>query len=228
MFSKYAKRMRLTRSEENYLKSIFKLSGKEQSNVSTSALAEELNAKAASVTDMVKKISDKGLCEYIKYKGVRLSSIGLSYAVNIVRKHRLWELFLVEKLSFGWEEVHEVAEQLEHIKSEKLIKQLESFLDFPKWDPHGNPIPDSEGNIPKRSTVQFNLVESGFGYVLLGVNQDDPDFLNYLNQVGLHIGKEIELIQKYEFDGSMQIELEGKGIQISKEVAKCLLVKEKV
>ncbi len=220
--------MKLTRSEENYLKSIFKLSGKQQQNVTTSALAEELNAKAASVTDMIKKISDKGLCDYVKYKGVKLSPIGYNYAVNVVRKHRLWELFLVEKLAFGWEEVHEVAEQLEHIKSDKLTKSLEEFLDFPKWDPHGNPIPDSEGNIPKRSTVVFSLVESGFNYILLGVNQDDPEFLKYLNQVGLQIGKEIKLLQKFEFDGSLQIALESKEIHISKEVAKCLLVKEKV
>ncbi len=220
--------MKLTRSEENYLKSIFKLSGKEQLNVSTSALALELNSKAASVTDMIKKISDKGLCDYVKYKGVKLSPIGFNYAVNVVRKHRLWELFLVEKLSFGWEEVHEVAEQLEHIKSDKLIESLESFLDFPKWDPHGNPIPDSEGNIPKRATIVFSTVESGFNYVLLGVNQDDPEFLNYLNQVGLQIGQEIKLIQKFEFDGSLQIALSDKEFHISKEVAKCLLVKEKI
>ncbi len=219
--------MKLTRSEENYLKSIFKLSGKEQLNVSTSALAEELNTKAASVTDMVKKITDKGLCEYVKYKGVKLSSLGLNCAINIVRKHRLWELFLVEKLSFGWEEVHEVAEQLEHIKSDKLVASLESFLNYPKWDPHGNPIPDSEGNIPKRSTVVFSAVESGYNYILLGVNQDDPDFLKYLNQVGLQIGKEIQLLQKFEFDGSLQIALENKEVHISKEVANCLLVKER-
>lgn len=220
--------MKLTRSEENYLKSIYKLSGKDNENVSTSSLADELNTKAASVTDMIKKISDKGLCEYVKYKGVRLSPIGYSYAVNIVRKHRLWELFLVEKLAFGWEEVHEVAEQLEHIRSEKLILSLESFLNFPKWDPHGNPIPDSEGNIPKRVTEVLSKAESGKEYVLLGVNQDDPSFLSYLNQVGLQIGVEITLVKTFEFDGSLQIGLKGNEVHISKEVGSCLLVKEKV
>src|SRR5690606_25078163 len=137
----------LSLSEENYLKSIFHLEQKNPAGVSTNALAEQLETKASSVTDMLKKLSDKKLVIYRKYQGVKLSKSGREIALSVIRKHRLWEVFLVEKLEFNWDEVHEVAEQLEHIRSEKLIRELDRFLDFPKRDPHGDPIPDSKGNL---------------------------------------------------------------------------------
>src|SRR5680860_794131 len=136
----------LTFSEENYLKAIFHLERTHPNGVSTNALAKEMETKASSVTDMIKKLSEKNLINYKKYKGFKLSHFGMKTAIAIIRKHRLWEVFLVEKLNFSWDEVHEVAEQLENIKSEQLIRELDRFLGFPKRDPHGDPIPDAEGN----------------------------------------------------------------------------------
>src|SRR5690554_5916872 len=134
-------------SEENYLKSIFHLQRLSEDGVSTNAIADRMQTKASSVTDMLKKLADKDLVNYIKYQGVTLTNKGKKTAASIIRKHRLWEVFLVEKLDFNWDEVHEIAEQLEHIQSEKLIKKLDAFLGYPKKDPHGDPIPDADGEI---------------------------------------------------------------------------------
>ena len=131
----------MTRAEENYLKAIFNLGGSQQQTITTNALAEEMQTKPSSVTDMAKRLATKGLVRYARYQGIGLTAQGTKEALTIVRKHRLWEVFLVNKLNFTWDEVHEVAEQLEHIKSEKLIDQLDALLDFPKYDPHGDPIP---------------------------------------------------------------------------------------
>src|SRR6201990_2370199 len=134
-----------TLAEENYLKSIYHLS-LDAVNVSTNQLAAFLNTKASSVTDMLKKLSDKGLINYTPYQGVTLTAAGEKIAVNIIRKHRLWEYFLVEKLGFKWDEVHEMAEEMEHISSNELIDRLDKFMGFPKYDPHGDPIPDCDGH----------------------------------------------------------------------------------
>ena len=136
-------------AEENYLKAIFKLSGEKNEAATTNAIAEELNTKASSVTDMIKKLTDKSLVKSQKYQGTLLTNKGRKIAVNIVRKHRLWEVFLVKKLNFYWDEVHDIAEQLEHIKSPKLVEHLDSFLGYPKYDPHGDPIPNAEGEFQK-------------------------------------------------------------------------------
>ena len=141
--------MKFSHSEENYLKSIFHLEKLQQEEVSTNAIAEQLDTKPSSVTDMVQKLADKEMLTYVKYKGTSLTDAGRKKALSVIRKHRLWETFLVQKLDFSWEQVHEIAEQLEHIKSEELINRLDAFLDYPTVDPHGDPIPDEEGNFKK-------------------------------------------------------------------------------
>jgi DtxR family transcriptional regulator, Mn-dependent transcriptional regulator len=215
-----AKSIKLTHSEENYLKVIFQLSGKDREKVSTNSLADKLCTKASSITDMLKKLADKKLISYKKYNGCDLSSRGEAIAIQIVRKHRLWETFLVSKLSFGWEEVHEVAEQLEHIQSPKLIDSLDALLGFPKFDPHGDPIPDKNGNITYRKS-KIRLTESALGTVveLISVDEDSLLLLKYLDEIGLKLGSKLKVLERYSFDESIKIEFNGKQMNLSKKVA---------
>lgn len=217
----------LSISEENYLKAIYKWQTINNSSVSTNQIAEELSTKPASVTDMIKKLSEKKYCSYIKYKGVSLTETGFKIAVNIVRKHRLWEFFLVEKLGFGWEKVHAIAEQLEHIDSPELVEKLDFFLQFPKWDPHGNPIPNKKGELPKRKNKLLTSCKIGGRYVLLGVKNDTPPFLTYLNKVELQLGTELIIEDFHDFDGSFLVRFNNKNIQISNQVANSLIVEKK-
>ncbi|HET8886654.1 MAG TPA: metal-dependent transcriptional regulator [Salinimicrobium sp.] len=216
-----------TFSEENYLKSIFHLEKAFPSGVGTNVLAEEMETKASSVTDMLKKLSDKNLVEYKKYQGVKLSASGKVSAIEVVRKHRLWELFLVEKLNFGWDEVHDIAEQLEHIKSKKLTYELDKFLGFPTTDPHGDPIPDSEGRfkISKRTLLaEMNRDET---CICIGVRDSSAEFLQYLDRNGLGLGTEIKIIDKESFDQSIYVQIEGNEKYISSKIANNLYVKRK-
>lgn len=214
-----------TLSEENYLKAIYHLELDTNTGISTNAIAEKLATKASSVTDMIKKLSEKKVVIYKKYKGVNLTDLGKKSAANIVRKHRLWEVFLVEKLNFSWDEVHEVAEQLEHIKSSKLIDQLDSFLGFPTHDPHGDPIPDKEGNL---KTIEKNLLstlskdESG---ICVGVDDSSSEFLQFLDKKGITLGKKITILDKENFDDSLSILIEGKKLSISNKIASNLYIK---
>ena len=210
-------------TEENYLKIIYHLSN--QSNpVQTNAIAEKIQTKAASVTDMLKKLADKGLLNYVKYQGVTLTAIGNLTAINIVRKHRLWEVFLVNKLNFKWDEVHEVAEELEHIKSKLLIERLDEFLDHPKVDPHGDPIPDQYGNFENLSFIKLNKLGSGDNGTITGVSEHSSTFLKHLEKLGLTLGKKVEIAEIIEFDGSVELVIENKKINISREVAKHILI----
>lgn len=214
-----AKEIKLTHSEENYLKEIFHLSGKDKLKVSTNALAEKLNSKASSITDMLKKLSDKKLIAYKKYNGCDLTTKGESIAIQIIRKHRLWETFLVNKLSFGWEEVHDVAEQLEHIKSIKLINSLDQFLNFPKYDPHGDPIPDKNGNITYLKSKILSESTTNTIAQVVSVNEDSLLLLKYLDEIGLQLGTKIKVLERYSFDESMKVELDGKHkINLSKKI----------
>lgn len=218
----------LSFTEENYLKAIYSLLEQEGDVVTTNAIAKKIFTKAASVTDMLKKLSEKKLINYQKYQGVTLSSKGKKVALNIIRKHRLWEMFLVEKLEFKWDEVHDVAEQLEHINSDKLIEQIDKFLCYPKVDPHGDPIPDAKGktNIPKSnllSTFRKNDI-----CIMTGVVDHSANFLQYLDKTGIALGNEIKIKDIIEFDNSLQISLnKSNSIFISNEVAKNILVKIK-
>lgn len=211
-------------TEENYLKQIYKLSRKTDKGVSTNALAESLDTKASSVTDMVKKLSAKKLLNYQKYQGVTLTKKGQSIAVDIIRKHRLWEVFLVDHLGFGWDEVHEVAEELEHINSATLVNRLDKFLGHPKYDPHGGPIPDSEGNFPAPARVKLDELEIGKHSKVMGITEHSESFLAYMKKIGLDLGVEFKLTERHDFDRSVEIELNGKPVQLSYEVAKNIFV----
>ena len=211
-------------TEENYLKAIYHLSKDDNGTVSTNALSESLNTKAASVTDMLKKLADTELINYEKYQGVTLTSAGKQKAIHIIRKHRLWEVFLVDKLNFKWDEVHDLAEQLEHIHSEKLINQLEEFLDFPETDPHGDPIPDKNGVLKSQELISISKMNIGENGKISGVTAHSKDFLQYLEKTGLILGENIKIIDKINFDGAVVIALNNKEQTISREVAKNLLI----
>lgn len=215
-----------TLSEENYLKAIYHLELELDKGVSTNSIAKKLETKASSVTDMIKKLSEKEVVVYKKYQGVKLTEFGRKTAANIVRKHRLWEVFLVEKLNFSWDEVHDVAEQLEHIKSAKLIDQIDAFLGFPTHDPHGDPIPDKEGNL---KTIEKSLLstllknESG---ICIGVNDSSSEFLKYLDKKGIVLGKQITVLEKENFDDSLSIKIDDKKLSISNKIANNLYIKK--
>ncbi|RZL20212.1 MAG: metal-dependent transcriptional regulator, partial [Pedobacter sp.] len=178
-------------TEENYLKTIYHLSVV-NNPVQTNAIAEKMQTKAASVTDMLKKLAEKELVDYVKYQGVSLTEGGKATAINIIRKHRLWEVFLVDKLGFKWDQVHEVAEELEHIKSTLLTERLDEFLDFPKVDPHGDPIPDKYGNFADLSFVKLSKLNTGDKGTITGVSEHSSAFLKHLEKLGLTLGKKIE------------------------------------
>ncbi|MBI1288352.1 MAG: metal-dependent transcriptional regulator [Flavobacteriales bacterium] len=211
-------------TEENYLKQIYKLSKKSDKGVSTNALAERLDTKASSVTDMLQKLAAKKFVNYQKYQGVTLTKKGQKIAVNIIRKHRLWEVFLVDNLGFGWDEVHDVAEELEHINSDVLVERLDRFLGFPKYDPHGGPIPDSEGNFPAPARVKLDEFEVGKQSKVMGITEHSESFLAYMKKIGLDLGVEFKLTERHDFDRSVEIELNGKIVQLSHEVAKNIFV----
>ncbi len=215
----------MTFSEENYLKAIYHLTMLSDSEISTNAIAEMMDTKASSVTDMLKKLAEKDLVHYKKYQGVSLTENGTLNAKMIVRKHRLWEVFLVEKLDFSWDEVHDIAEQLEHIKSEKLINKLDEFLNFPTEDPHGDPIPNANGQIVKiEKQLLSELVENQKG-ICVGVKDTSSEFLKYLDKQEISLGSKIEIIGKESFDLSLKIKVDSKDLTISNKIASNLFVK---
>ena len=216
----------ITKAEENYLKAILKLSEQCEDSISTNAIADELSTKASSVTDMIKRLTDKQLVDYIPYHGVSLTKKGLKKAIEVIRKHRLWEVFLVNKLNFQWDEVHDVAEQLEHIRSAKLVNALDKFLGFPKHDPHGEPIPNKKGQFPKSFSQPLSILSVGAKGQVIGVAQDNPVFLKYLDSLNITLGTMVKVIKKIDFDLSMEIKINDRHIQISNDVAINLLIKE--
>jgi len=215
----------MTFSEENYLKTIYHLTTVSDAEVSTNAIAEMMETKASSVTDMLKKLAEKDLVNYKKYQGVSLTNKGKLTAKMIVRKHRLWEVFLVEKLNFSWDEVHDIAEQLEHIKSEKLINKLDDFLGNPTEDPHGDPIPNAKGQIIViEKQLLSELLENQTG-ICIGVKDSSSEFLKYLDKQQIALGSRIEIIEKETFDSSLKIKVDSKEITISNKIAENLFVK---
>jgi len=217
--------MLTTLTEENYLKAIYHISQSTHSEVSTNAIAQKIDAKASSVTDMLKKLADKNLITYIKYRGVHLTEKGRLAAVDIVRKHRLWEVFLVDKLNFAWDEVHDVAEQLEHIKSQKLINELDALLDFPTHDPHGDPIPDKNGQIHRTNKILLSQAEVEKSYTCVGVLDSSSDNLKYLDKHKIGIGTALRLEDKEDFDQSMHIIINDVAIIMSKAITNNIYVK---
>jgi DtxR family transcriptional regulator, Mn-dependent transcriptional regulator len=217
--------MKFSVSQENYIKSIFHLQNT-QGVVTTNELADSLQTSAASVTDMLKKLKDQKLLLYERYKGFRLNNEGKKIALQIIRKHRLWEYFLVEKLAFGWDEVHEMAEELEHITSKKLIDRLDSFLNFPQIDPHGDPIPDGQGRfnaLPQVSLSEWPLNKSA---QVSGIASQTREMLELLKDKNIRIGTKLEVRRKFLFDGSLELKIKNQPpVTVSGEVAKNLWVR---
>ncbi|HYJ38256.1 MAG TPA: metal-dependent transcriptional regulator [Chitinophagaceae bacterium] len=212
-------------TEENYLKTIYKLQEQNGETVVNSDLAKALEVQSASVTDMLKKMARKKLINYEKSKGFRLTEKGKHIALGIIRKHRLWEVFLLEKLGFGWNEVHEMAEQLEHIQSEKLIDRLDNYLGHPKSDPHGDPIPNANGVFIKSKSILLSETQKGTQGKFVGVTDHSPSFLTYLDKIGLSLGDPISVKLIEDFDNSFTLQLKGKKeVIVSFKVANSLLV----
>ncbi len=215
-----------SQAEENYLKTIYALE-KEFGNegVSTNLIAGKIKTKASSVTDMLKKLANKELVVYKKYQGVYLTELGRLSALKVIRKHRLWECFLVQKLQFNWDEVHDIAEQLEHVKSELLINKLDAFLRYPKLDPHGDPIPDSQGRVMLNKTLSIADMKIGTAGTFVGVKDSSSTFLKYLNKKNLALGDKIRVIDIEPFDNSYHIETKTHRLVITTNVAENLCLK---
>lgn len=215
----------LTYAEENYLKAIYHLSEGGKKGVSTNDISGEMKTKPASVSDMLRKLGEKAVIEYRKYYGVHITEEGKKLALQTIRKHRLWEVFLVEKLKFSWDEVHEVADELEHIKSRVLIQRLDEYLGFPKFDPHGDPIPDEYGDVRSRPRLPLNELDLHSTGQIVAVKDSSAAFLRYLDKVGAYIGARIKVTDMVEFDGSIEILVDNKkSIFMSKDVAGNILV----
>ncbi len=217
--------MILTTTEENYLKAIYHLSEGGKKSVSTNDVAGEMKTKPASVTDMLRKLGEKQMIEYRKYYGVHITEEGKKFALQTIRKHRLWEVFLVDKLNFAWDEVHEVAEELEHIQSPLLIQRLDAYLNYPKFDPHGDPIPDEFGDVKAKPRVALSEMEIDQMGQIIAVKDSSAAFLKYLDKVGAYIGARIKVLDKVEFDGSIEILVDQKKtLFMSKDVSVNILV----
>lgn len=214
-----------TSAEENYLKAIFKLAEKEPGAVLTNALSAAMGTTAASTTDMIKKLSEKQLVVYEKYRGVVLSEAGSRLATSLIRKHRLWEVFLVDKLGFAWDEVHEFAEQLEHIQGDTLTEKLDEFLGHPRFDPHGDPIPDAQGRWLRQTQIRISAMSPGQKGVITGVDDHTPAFLQYLDELSLRLGVEVLLIGKIPYDQSAKLKITGQEITLSEKVTHNLFVR---
>jgi DtxR family transcriptional regulator, Mn-dependent transcriptional regulator len=200
--------MEISFTEENYMKAIFAINqANNGSGASTNQLSEHLHNKAASVTDMLKRLSEKKLVHYEKYKNVFLNAKGEKMAIAIIRKHRLWEVFLMEKLKFKWDEVHDIAEQLEHIKSEELISRLDDFLGKPKFDPHGDPIPDAKGHLNPLKAKPLNQFKTKGVFIFMGVTEHSKSFLQYLSSLSLRIGDTLKVEEINDFDNSLKIKI---------------------
>ena len=217
--------MELTTAEENYLKAIYHLSEEGEKSVSTNDIAASIQTKPASVSDMLRKLGEKEVIQYRKYYGLQITPLGMRLALQTIRKHRLWEVFLVDKLHFAWDEVHEVAEQLEHIQSPLLIERLDAYLNYPKFDPHGDPIPDAFGDVRSRPRIALQEMAIDQSGQIVAVKDSSQAFLRYLDKVGAYIGARIKVLDKVEFDGSVEILVDQKKtLFMSKDVANNILV----
>ena len=212
-----------SQSEEDYLKALYHLE-MEFNAVSTNSIAEYLDMKPSSVTDMLKKLSEKKFINYQKYKGTSLTKKGKLIALSIIRKHRLWETFLVEKLGFGWDQVHTIAEQLEHIKSDELIENLDNFLGNPKYDPHGDPIPSKDGNIEKMNQKILVELKASQKGIITGVKKGTASLLNYLDKEKVKLGDSIKVIEILEFDGTYIVEVNKRKLTFSEKICQNLLL----
>lgn len=211
----------LSKNEEDYLKALFHLlTGEGGDRAGTNQLAQQLEVKPASANSMLKKLSEKKLVEYQKYSKPVLTPLGRATALQLIRKHRLWETFLFQKLDFAWDEVHAVAEQLEHVQSEKLIEQLDRFLGYPKFDPHGDPIPDAQGNMATREYELLANITPGQRARIAGMKDSSTAFLQYLNDLGLVLHSDLLVLEQIPFDNSLRLALpDGRTAQVSEKFA---------
>jgi len=217
----------LSITEENYLKAIFKISERSQKSASTNSIANHLGTSAASVTDMVKKLASKQYINYQKYKGVTLTNSGNKVATSLIRKHRLWEVFLVNKLRFTWDQVHDIAEEMEHLKSEELIMRLDAYLDYPKFDPHGDPIPNADGKFTIRNQTNLSDMHQGQQGVLVGVRDHSTEFLKYLGKYNIKLGTFIEVTGQEIFDKSIHVVIDQKiKTTLTDQIAQNLLIRK--
>lgn len=217
--------MNFSIAEENYIKAIWHLQ-QHDANVTTNELAAELHTKPASVTDMLKRLKEKKLLNYQPYYGVKLNADGKKIALSIIRKHRLWEFFLVEKLKFNWDEVHAIAEELEHVSSIELIKRLDDFLGNPRFDPHGDPIPDGSGKMESINQITLHELKEYNAAIVTGVGDQSSSLLDVLSKKNISIGTKLEIKQRYPFDNSVEIKIRNQPlITLSEQLAKKIFVK---
>ena len=215
-----------TISKENYLKVIFNHNYTFGENASTVKLAQELSVSNAAISDMAKKLSQEGLISYKKYKGMELTDEGEKIALNVIRRHRLWESFLIKVLDLSWSEVHDQAEKLEHHTSESLIDRIDEFLNYPEFDPHGHPIPRKNGTLPKSpKLLNLAVVEIGNEYEIIQVDDKDNKLIDYLSKVGLVLNTKLEVIDKLDFDKSLTVKFEDKTLSISQKISESVFVK---
>lgn len=216
----------LSSTEENYLKAIYNISERESGSVTTNNIAQVMQTKAASVTDMIKKLADKELVDYAKYRGVSLTDKGRGLATQLIRKHRLWETFLVDKLGFDWDEVHELAEELEHIRSDELINRLDHFLGQPKFDPHGDPIPNASGRFTIRQQTQLTDLKPGEKGEVVAVHHHDDALLRHLAEIGIELKTNLEVLELHTYDQSIHVRLDnGRDLQINPNLAQKLFIR---
>lgn len=217
----------LSDTEENYLKALLRITAEhdETGGAGTNQLAGRLNVRPATATDMLKKLREKQLVNYEKYGKITLTDTGRNLAVGIIRRHRLWETFLFDKLGFSWDEVHDIAEQLEHIKSEKLVERLDRFLGFPQFDPHGDAIPNADGDYVHEARLTLAEAAAGVRYIIVAVKDNSPSFLQYVSQIGIGIHSEITVLQRYAFDHSIALEIDGTKTNISDKAAQNIFCK---
>ena len=216
----------ISQAEENYLKAIYKINEREGKSANTNAISAAMNTTAASVTDMLKRLAEKELINYEKYKGVTLTTEGARTATALVRKHRIWEVFLCDKLNYSWDECHDLAEQLEHIHSTDLIDRMDSFLGKPKFDPHGDPIPDRDGNYATRQQVLLAEMKLGEKGVMVGVQEHSTPFLQHLDRLGLVLAAKVTILEVFEFDKSVKIKLNDNAeLLISNKVSENVFIK---
>lgn len=215
-----------SQTEENYIKAIYKIAERENKAVSTNAISQAMQTTAASVTDMLKRLAASDLINYEKYRGVTLTEKGRNLATQLIRKHRLWETFLYDKLGFQWDEVHEIAEQLEHIRSEELVRRLDDHLGNPKFDPHGDPIPNEDGKFTLRKQAVLQEQEPGSKVVVVGVREHSNPFLQHLSTLGIGIDTELNVLELRDFDKSMRLALADEEVMVSAQVARNIYVRQ--
>lgn len=214
----------LSLTEENYLKAVYHISEGGKHIVNTNQIADHMHTRAASVTDMVQKLDAKGLVDYEKYHGLTITGKGKNHALQIIRRHRLWEVFLVNKLGMEWDEVHDIAEQLEHIKSALLVERLDTFLEYPQFDPHGDPIPDKDGNMSAIATLPLSEAAEGATAIVIAVDNSEDSFLKHLNRLGIQIGIHLKVVERFEYDGSIELQVGDRIVQVSGKTAENVLI----